>query len=271
MQHTNNNMIVQNLPWFKSWFDTAYYHKLYAHRSEKEAADFINELISELQPEEHSVMLDVGCGNGRHCRQLAAKGFNVTGIDLAFSSIRQAKKYVQKGFPKESFLTFGEISVPQFFQHDMRKPFGNNHYDYVFSFFTSFGYFKEDTENQRVIRNMANALKPGGVLVFDYINAEYTAKHLVPSEEKEIDGIIYAITRWMDEKYFFKRIIIEDNQLGEDLAYTEQVARFDLNDFEFMFTLNCLEIEKVYGDYMLNEYDNKKSPRLIIIARKNGN
>jgi len=257
MQYSKENTIVQNLPWFKSWFDTAYYHKLYAHRSEKEAADFIDELITELQPLQHAVMLDVGCGNGRHCRQLAAKGFNVTGIDLALSSIKQAKKY--------------ETSQLQFFQHDMRKPFGNNHYDYVFSFFTSFGYFKDQTENQRVIRNMVNALKPGSPLVFDYINARYTAERLVPSEEKEIDGIIYSITRWMDDKYFFKKIVIGDNQLGEDLEYTEQVASFGLNDFEFRFGMNYLEIEKVYGDYKLNEYDSKTSPRLIIIAKKNGN
>jgi len=141
----------------------------------------------------------------------------------------------------------------------------------VFSFFTSFGYFKDERENQRVIRNMVNALKPGGVLVFDYINAEYTAKHLVPSEEKEIDGIIYSIARWMDDKYFFKRITIDDNQLGEDLEYTEQVARFDLKALEFMFTMNYLEIVKVCGDYRLSEYDSEKSPRLIIVARKNEN
>ncbi|HXL56976.1 MAG TPA: class I SAM-dependent methyltransferase, partial [Chitinophagaceae bacterium] len=157
MKQVNENILVQSIPWFKSWFDSAYYHKLYAHRSEKEAADFIDELITALQPDQHAAMLDVGCGNGRHCRQLAAKGFNVTGIDLAMSSIRQAKQY--------------ETSSLQFFQHDMRKPFGNNHFEYVFSFFTSFGYFKDETENQKVIRNMSNALKPGGRVVFDYINA----------------------------------------------------------------------------------------------------
>jgi len=76
--------------------------------------------------------------------------------------------------------------------------------------------------------------------------------------------------RWM-KNIFFKRIVIDDNQLGEDVEYTEQVAGFGLDDFEFMFALNYLEIEEVYGDYKLNEYDSKKSPRLIIVAKKNGN
>jgi hypothetical protein len=38
-----------------------------------------------------------------------------------------------------------------------------------------------------------------------------------------------------------------------------------------MFAMNYFEVEAVYGDYKLNEYDSKKSPRLIIVARKNGN
>ena len=36
--------------WFEQWFDSSFYHKLYANRDEKEAADFIDELINELQP-----------------------------------------------------------------------------------------------------------------------------------------------------------------------------------------------------------------------------
>ncbi len=37
-------------------------------------------------------MLDVACGKGRHSRALADMGFDVTGIDLSFDSIREAKK-----------------------------------------------------------------------------------------------------------------------------------------------------------------------------------
>ena len=121
MKYSNENSLVQNLPWFRIWFDSPYYHKLYANRDEKEAAGFIDELITELQPVQHARMLDVGCGTGRHCKKLAEKKYDVTGIDLALNSIRQARKY--------------ETPSLRFFQHDMRQPFGNNHFDYVFSFF----------------------------------------------------------------------------------------------------------------------------------------
>src|SRR6478735_1741975 len=130
MKELDNNALVQTLPWFKIWFDSPYYHKLYTNRNEAEAANFIDALVAALQPEQNAVMLDVGCGNGRHCRQLASKRFNVTGIDLALASIRMAKEH--------------ETEILHFYQHDMRQPFGKNCFDYVFNFFTSFGYFKNN-------------------------------------------------------------------------------------------------------------------------------
>src|ERR1700752_4887372 len=79
--------------WFKHWFDSSFYHKLYANRDEREAAGFADALMEELCPPPHSKILDLGCGNGRHSKHLASKGFSVTGIDLSSSSIRDAKKH----------------------------------------------------------------------------------------------------------------------------------------------------------------------------------
>ena len=36
--------------WFASWFDSAHYQRLYAHRDEGEAVAFIDRLIQRLQP-----------------------------------------------------------------------------------------------------------------------------------------------------------------------------------------------------------------------------
>src|SRR4026208_1793194 len=78
--------------WFKSWFDSSFYHQLYAHRSETEAQRFMDNLIPLLEPSTRAKMLDLGCGAGRHSKYLASKGFSVTGLDLAGSSIRQAQQ-----------------------------------------------------------------------------------------------------------------------------------------------------------------------------------
>jgi len=240
--------------WFKHWFDSSFYHKLYANRDEREAAGFVDELLRELKPADHSEILDLGCGNGRHSKHLASKGFRVTGIDLSVSSIRNAKRW--------------ESSSLSFYRHDMRLPFAKNWFDYVFNFFTSFGYFKSSREDYQVMNNISASLKAGGILVMDYINSPYAEKRLVPEEKNEIDGIVYHITRWTNESHFYKKIVLENSGSPHPIEFNEQVTKFSLADFDQMFLKNNLQLQQVYGNYQLGPYDRENSPRLILLAKK---
>jgi SAM-dependent methyltransferase len=240
--------------WFREWFDSPYYHKLYFERNEKEAADFIDLLIKCLQPPPGSTMLDVACGRGRHARFLAGKGFDVTGIDLAPDSIAFARQF--------------ENDHLHFYVHDMRELLCANCFDYAFNFFTSFGYFNTRREHVNVLRMVHVALRPKGVFVLDYLNAEHIMPRLVPNETKTIGRTVYTITRWCDGRHFYKRIGIEDPELPQPLEYFEKVAVFTLNDFEGLLAPNGLEIRGVYGDYKLSPYDREQSPRLILVAGK---
>lgn len=240
--------------WFQQWFNSPYYHKLYVDRDEKEAAEFIERLINYLQPPQNSCMVDVGCGRGRHAKILAAKGFDVTGIDIAPENIEYA-------------LTSANDHL-HFFEHDMRMPFWINYFDYAFNFFTSFGYFKTDRENNNAIRSMGQSLKSNGILVLDYLNVKYADDHLVCNSIKQVDDTTFHLTKWADEKYFYKKIIIEDEVLPANVEFIEKVARFTLTDFEKMFAHNDLKITATFGDYELNKFDEKKSPRLLMTAKK---
>ncbi|MEO6328477.1 MAG: class I SAM-dependent methyltransferase [Ginsengibacter sp.] len=240
--------------WFKDWFNSPYYHKLYFQRDEAEAALFIDKLIDHLNPAAGCRMLDVACGKGRHSIQLASKGFEVTGIDLAEDSIREAKNY--------------ETDQLQFFLHDMRLPFWINYFDLAFNFFTSFGYFKTRREHDNGIRTIAQALKLNGHFIIDYLNVHYAEDHFVHQSNIAIDDVNYYITKWFDETHFYKKIVVEDDNLKEPLEYIEQVNKFNLGDFTDMFAYQGLQIQEVYGDYSFNSYDLKHSPRLIIIAKK---
>jgi hypothetical protein len=83
-----------------------------------------------------------------------------------------------------------------------------------------------------------------------------------------MDGTSYEIHRWDDEARFYNRIIIKDNSLIEPQEFTEEIAKLSLGDFNDMFSYHGMQIHEVFGDYHLNEYDIKKTPRLILIARK---
>ncbi len=254
MKTGNNTVEVDNSGWYRYWFDSTYYPKLYGHRDEKEAAAFIDALTWELEPNENAEILDLGCGYGRHSRQLASKGFKVTGLDLSASSIREAKK--------------SETDRLHYYKLDMRVPFGENCFDYVFNFFTSFGYFKKQHENFQVISNISDALRTGGTLLLDYLNMHYTEKRLVPFEQKEIDGVEYTLERWSDDFFFYKRILINETHGNSPLEFVEQVSKFSLYDFDYLLSRCKLRMEKIYGDYQLNSYERNASPRLIIVAKK---
>src|ERR1700739_2370304 len=241
-------------PWYKDWFNSPFYHQLYFKRDDREAADFLDALISHLHPDPKARILDVACGRGRHSIYLAAKGFDVTGIDLSEDSINEALKHQSEHL--------------HFYLHDMRQPFRINYFDYAFNFFTSFGYFKTRRENDNSIRTIAQALKPGGRFVLDYLNVNYAEDHLLQQATKHIDDTTYHLTKWQDKEYFYKKITVENPALQEPLQFTEQVAKFSLGDFKKMFACQHLHIHEIFGNYQLGDYDPVDSPRLIIIAGK---
>ncbi|MEO9005424.1 MAG: class I SAM-dependent methyltransferase [Ginsengibacter sp.] len=244
----------QGISWYKEWFNSSYYHQLYIKRDNAEAVGFINHLIDYLKPAPGSLMLDIACGRGRHSIQLAEMGFDVTGIDLSENNILKARE--------------NENGHLHFFNHDMRLPFWINYFNYAFNFFTSFGYFNTRREHDNAIRTIAQSLKPNGIVVIDYLNVHYEENHLIPKSVIEIDGVAYHNTKWFDETHFHKEIIVKDKSLKDALVFHERVAKFSLGDFTEMLTCQNVQIQKVFGDYYLGDYNINESPRMIIIARK---
>ena len=240
--------------WYKAWFSSPFYHKLYFEHDENEAQKFILCLLDCLKPPSGSRVLDVACGRGRHSKFLAAQELDVIGIDLSFDSIEYAKRYEKENL--------------HFYQHDMRLPMWINYFDYVFNFFTSFVYFATRREHDDSIRTIAKSLKQGGTVLFDYLNVHYIEEHLVHEEIKRVDNTQYEIHRWMDEDHFYKKIIVSDQSLESPLQFTEKVAKLSLGDFTDMLSFQGLQVLDVFGDYNLNGYHVKNTPRMILLAKK---
>ncbi len=241
--------------WYKDWFNSPYYHLLYKQRDETEAKIFIEKLVTHLKPTSEAIMLDVACGKGRHSKVLAEMGFDVTGIDLSEASIAEAKQ--------------SETDCLHFYQHDMRLPFRINYYDVAFNLFTSFGYFKTLREHHNAIRTIAQSIKSGGSFVIDYLNVAHAQSLLIPQQLVTAGGIQFQITKWQDELHFYKQIqVVDQKRFAHKHLYTERVAKFGLGDFTEMLAYHHLQVQEVFGNYDLASYDIKKSPRLIIEARK---
>src|SRR6056297_3517415 len=103
--------------WYRTWFDSPYYHVLYQNRDKREAANFIDAILRELDPNPNANFLDLACGNGRHSIFVNQKGYKVTGVDLSRNNIQEAKKH--------------ENPTLHFDVHDMRQPYSKKSFDFV--------------------------------------------------------------------------------------------------------------------------------------------
>lgn len=246
-------MIPQNLTdWCSNWFNTNYYHILYAHRDNREAEIFIKKIIEKHNIPQNSKVLDVACGNGRHARILANYNLNVWGIDIAENNITEAKE-------KSSSNIFFEV-------FDMRNTYKNDFYDYVFNIFTSFGYFENDEENFAAIKAITENLKVNGVFVFDYLNPSYVENTLVAEEKISRCNIDFYIKREIINNRVIKNINVYDN--GNTYSFKEDVRLYNQADLIRMLKKAGLAVIAEYGDYELNLFNPLNSSRIILIAQK---
>jgi 2-polyprenyl-3-methyl-5-hydroxy-6-metoxy-1,4-benzoquinol methylase len=238
--------------WFEEWFDTTYYHTLYKHRNDEEAAQFIARIVGELSIQPGAQVLDLACGKGRHSITLNKLGFNVLGVDLAANSIEKAQV-----FKNESL---------QFAVHDMREIIASQKFAAIFNLFTSFGYFDSIDDNSKVIKAMHAMLEDEGLLIIDFMNATRVINQLVLQETQTIDGLTFEITRNYDGTHIFKRIQFNDQ--GKAFDFTERVQALRIADFSQLLVNNGFEIMRTFGDFKLNDYQENDSDRLLLIAKK---
>jgi SAM-dependent methyltransferase len=237
--------------WFRGWFNSPYYHMLYRHRDEAEAARFLDNLMDALQLPQGKNILDLACGKGRHAIYLNQKGYQVTGIDLSEESIKLANTYSTNGL--------------SFFTADMRCFDLNSSFDAVLNLFTSFGYFDETAENERVLQRVNLHLKDRGLFVMDYFNPA-TICCKTNGGEIEMDGVKFRISKKIDSGHVIKEIHVIDG--NHENKFMEKVQLFTLHELQVMLKSNGFDFISVKGNYSLEEFNEKTSERMIIIAQK---
>ena len=250
-------MILESKPdkkicWFENWFDSEYYHLLYINRDFSEAELFISNLIENLKIPQGAKVLDLGCGKGRHSIYLNSKGLNVLGVDLSENSVEKASQFEKSGL--------------SFKVGDMREPQGHLEFDYVLNLFTSFGYFESDEENEKTLKSISDSLKPGGILVLDFMNAEKVKSNLIPEQFLNRGDVNFEIHKSLENNIIKKKISFSDK--GKNWFFEEKVQALVQDDFLGYFRKVQLELVSTFGDYQLHPFNIIDSDRLIFVVRK---
>ena len=129
------------LEWFEDLYNRQIFFDLYVEEDIRKAPKEVNGVVKILGLKPGQSILDVCCGYGRHSIELARRGYRVTGIDLSPKQIAVARRRA-----KEEDLTIN------FLIGDAREMEFQNKFDITLNLFLSFGYFKDDAENLKMLQ-----------------------------------------------------------------------------------------------------------------------
>lgn len=149
--------------WWRAFFESRDCLDLALFPPDNETDRQIDELEELLDLGADDRIADICCGYGRHLLGLAALGYDVIGLDVSeflldCAGLMMAEQDLQ------ARLVRGDAAA---------LPFADESFDVVLNLFNSFGYFLDEGQNVRVLRETARILKPGGRFLLDTRNRKY--------------------------------------------------------------------------------------------------
>ena len=189
--------LERHLPqeWWKSLFNAVYLKTdgdvVENQANTRREADL---LIKAAGLEPNDRVLDLCCGQGRHCLELARRGFrNVVGVDRSRYLIRLAKRRAQQ---QGLHVSFHEGDARRF-----RLKEADFHCVALMG--NSFGYFDREEDDLAVMRAVLRALGSGGDIALDIVDGNWMRKNFIPRNWE-----------WIDQDHFVcrERSLSQDGQ-----------------------------------------------------------
>lgn len=243
------------MSWYKEWFDSDNYLKVYSHRDETEAERLVDLIGNNINFGAGSKVLDMACGSGRHAIIFASKGYEVTAIDLSKNLIAAADANAK-----------AQNVIIEFVNSDILEFSSNSKFDLAVNLFTSFGYFDDEEDNFKVILKAFDILEAGGFFVIDYFNKNDLLKNLIPTSVFSDNGSRITQNRFIDANRVRKNIIIEND--GKIDEFYESVRLYSHDEMLSFLERVGFKIVKKFGNYEGNNFEEESSQRLIIFAQK---
>lgn len=166
--------------WYDGFFEGDWLDAIALHADAERTAEQVDFVVEKLALPDGARVLDLACGHGRVTLELARRGYRMTGLDLSPRSLQLAREAAER-----------EGLAIDWVHADMREIPAGSEFDAVISVFTSFGYFEQERENQRVLQGVERALAAGGLLLIDVINLLGLARRYQERRWSEEHGVLF--------------------------------------------------------------------------------
>ena len=194
-------------------------------------------------------VIDIGCGPGRHCNELAIRGYKAFGIDISAAFIEQASASAVEGasFRRlDARLLQDEIELHGKFDVAICLCQG------------AFGVMLDDSDDLDVLRGAAAVLRPGGLLALSAFNSYFSIRHHTDAQFDVDRGVSHERT-------------VLRNPAGEDMETDLWTGCYTPRELRMACSIVGLEVVRIYGvepgKYGLIE-PSVDLPEYLLVARK---
>lgn len=229
----------------------------------EEWTEYLAELLTEYEVTD-GIVLDLGCGTGTLTELLAARGFDMIGVDNSEEMLEIAmEKRAESG------------SDILYLLQDMREFELYGTVRAVISICDSLNYITEEAELEEVFRLVNNYLDPGGVFVFDF-NTVYKYREVIGdqtiAESREECSFIWDNYYYEEEQineYELSLFIREEEDLYRRYVETHFQKGYELETVRSLLERSGMEFVTAYDAFTKNP-PTTESERIYVIAKERG-
>ncbi len=234
------------------------YDKLNKELDYSRWADFIEKCFEKHLQQKPSLVLDLACGTGRMCRELAARGYDMIGVDGSADMLNEAYSASTEGIlyllqDMREFELYGTVGA-------------------TLCCLDSLNYLLEYKELDRVFSLVHNYSDPDGLFIFD-INTPYKFENVYSDNAYvlEDDGIYCGWQNFYDENQrlcdFYLSVFCERDDGGYEREDEHQRERcYSLEEIKKCLVDNGFELISVCSDFDFGDMSNTDE-RWYFIAR----
>ena len=241
------------------------YDDLYRDKDYDSEVRLLEKIFGTYHPGSVRRVLDLGCGTGNHALRLAARSFEVVGVDCSEEMLACARKKTER---EGLDVTFHRSAICDF--HDETK------FDATLMMFAVLGYHHSNEDVLKALQAARASLRPGGILVFDvwYGPAVFAQK---PGERVSVieDGGATTIRTAHGQlsipehlcRVDYRLWRIRDNEVNDGVTETHAMRYFFPKELELFLTVAGFEMMRLAAFPEFDREADDSTWNVLVVAR----